>query len=98
MLKTSEWKQALESGKLDSTIRNLIVISEDSLVPEVFKQRFLDVLQNFVDIFADSTDPEVAFFFCSRTNRINRESYRSSAWSGISGCSKYGCLGFCRAK
>lgn len=62
MLKTSEWKQALESGKLDSTIRNLIVISEDSLVPEVFKQRFLDVLQNFVDIFADSTDPEVAFF------------------------------------
>lgn len=62
MLKTSEWKQALESGKLDSTIRNLIVISEDSLVPEAFKQRFLDVLQNFVDIFADSTDPEVAFF------------------------------------
>lgn len=67
MLKTSEWKQALEAGKLDDVIRKLDVIPAENPIPKNLKQRFLNVMQGFIDTYKDSNDPEtsvpkVAFF------------------------------------
>ncbi|MGI6579461.1 MAG: galactokinase [Saccharofermentanales bacterium] len=67
MVKTSEWKRALEAGKLDNTIRKLAVIPGGNPIPQNLKERFLNVMQGFIDAFTDpddleSSDPEVAFF------------------------------------
>ncbi|HHU53562.1 MAG TPA: galactokinase [Clostridiaceae bacterium] len=67
MFKTSEWEQALEEGILDNTIRKLAVIPSENPIPQNLKQRFLNVMQGFIDAFKDpndpkTSDPEVAFF------------------------------------